>query len=509
MTEIINGIAVTHLNPNAGRASGRYASMERLRAYLYKVTFDSIPQDDGGDNPVAGGGCSAYVKDGKLYRNYDFKYDNAASFIVRTRDFEGMSMITGLDDGALDAGLIAQLPYRVVDGINNHGIMVSTHILFNDWEWKGAGDRSISLTRLPYHVLSRVKSMATIAADLADVLGNLYVTGAMGDYLLQLLITDGTTTYALIPPTSDNQSYELANATAHPKMSNFRYVSRAEAAREDMDLQTRPTGIERFNAMPCPLADLRFTKAYESDERLSEFIGIGGTTKESTDEDLEAIYNLARAAYLDRTRDGQTWQTMHSVVYGNRMERLYIQENWGDNCIGGGMSSDDIVDNLESVAADKALSANQGRVLNELIAAISGLGKYLAIWDCTTGLATSTPPVVPYSYENGMFFIVGKVSENVNYIPSGVQYDGTPSTAIYSGTEELKAGDVYRYDGTSWSHMVMRQAGYDADAVHKTADALTPSEVSQVLLNLGWQVVENTGIDVNGTSHTWYSIEKI
>lgn len=56
--------------------------------------------------------------------------------------------------------------------------------------------------------------------------------------------------------------------------------------------------------------------------------------------------------------------------------------------------------------------------------------------------------------------------------------------------------------------MKMRQAGYDADAVHKTADALTPSEVAQVLLNFGWQVVENTGIDSNGMEHTWYSIEK-
>lgn len=315
-----------------------YLSLERLRPYLYRVTFDSIPEDNGADAAMPTG-CSSYVKDGKLFRNLDFYYDNAASFIVRTKDFEGMSFITGLNDGALNDDMIAQLPYRMVDGRNNHGIMVSAHVLFNDWDWTGAGNRSISLTRLPFLVLTRVKSMATIAADLTGILGNLVAPEAMGDYLLQVLITDGTTTYALMPPTADNQAYVLQDISSNPKLANFRWVNRSTVVRTEADIQRRPTGIERWNAMPCPLEDLRFTKAYESDERLSEFIGIDETTKASTDAELEAIYARARAIYLDRARDGQTWQTMHSIVYGDKMEGLWIQENWNDNCIalsGGG-----------------------------------------------------------------------------------------------------------------------------------------------------------------------------
>ena len=164
------------------------------------------------------------------------------------------------------------------------------------------------------------------------VLGNLNAAG-MGEYLIQLLITDGTTTYALIPPTNEGESYELVDATEYPKMTNFRYVARGEVSRYDMDLQERPTGIERFNAMPCALEDLRFTKGYESPDFLSEFIGINETTKDSTDAELEAIYDLARAKYLTRSRNGETWQTMHSVVYGDKMEELYIQENWDDNIV--------------------------------------------------------------------------------------------------------------------------------------------------------------------------------
>lgn len=309
-----------------------YLSLERLRRYLYRVTFDSLPEDNGGDSPVAGG-CSSYVRDGKLYSNLDWDYDNTASFIIRTRDFEGQSFIRGLDDGNLDDALIAQLPYRIHRGVNNYGIKLAAHILYNDWRWTGCGDKSINLTRLPFLILSRVRSMATIAADLDGVLDNLYCPEGLAElgYLLQVIVTDGTTTYAILPPTSEGQSYVIQDITVNPKLTNFRWVASAQVARTE--LQTRPTGVERWNIMPCPLEDLRFTLAYESPARLSEFIGLRGTTKDSTDAQLEAIYADARTEYLTRERDGKTWHTMESAVYGDRLEALYIQEGWSKNQI--------------------------------------------------------------------------------------------------------------------------------------------------------------------------------
>lgn len=313
-----------------GKEIHPYVSLERIVPYLYKVTFDELPEDDGGDNPIITA-CSSYVKDGKLYRNLDFTYDKTASYRVVCDRFEGMSFITGLNDGNPRDRIIAQLPYRIVDGINSDGIKVSTHVLFNDWGWHGAGSKSIPLTRLPFLALTKVTSMATIADDLEDVLGNLASTAGLDalEYLIQVLVTDGTTTYVIMPPTADNQAFVLQDISANPKLANFRWVSSETVQRTD--LQTRPTGVERWNAMPCSLADLRFTKAYESNARLSEFIGINETTKASTDAELEAIYTSAHALYLERKRDGKTWHTMHSVVYGDAMEELYIQENWEDN----------------------------------------------------------------------------------------------------------------------------------------------------------------------------------
>ena len=323
LPEILKGIAEKAFGPS-------FLSLERLRKYLYRVTFDVVPQDNGGNTELIGG-CSAYVQNGKLYRNLDFYYDNAASFIVRTRDFVGMAFITGLNDGELVESLINQLPYRVVDGRNNNGIMVSTHILYNDWEWAGTGKKNVPLTRLPYMVLTNVKSMATIQQDLAGIIDNLAYVPGMGEYLLQVLVTDGTTTYAILPPETADGAFVLQEITANPKLTNFRWVASKTVIRAD--LQERPTGVERFNLMPCALSELAFTLAYQSTARLSEFIGIDHTTKDSTDEELTAIYNRAHVLYENRERNGETWQTMHSVVYGSKMESLHIQENWNDEII--------------------------------------------------------------------------------------------------------------------------------------------------------------------------------
>lgn len=503
-----------------------YRSLERLRRYLYRVTFDALPEDNGGEGPVLGG-CSSYVKDGRLHTNYDWNYDNTASFIIRTRDFEGQSMVEGLNDGALNDGLIAQLPYRVHRSVNNHGIMIATHVLYNDWQWTGCGEKNISITRLAFLVLSRVRSMATIAEDLNGVLDNLYCPEGLAEleYLLQFIVTDGTTTYVIIPPTSANQSYELVNATTNPKMSNFRWVNRATVARTDNDIQRRPTGIERYNAMPCPLEELRFTKAYETPSRLSEFIGLRGTTKDSTDAELLAIYEDARALYLDRQRDGQTWQTVESAVYGERLNSLYIQENWTDEIITTALIEAEteraeqaertltesvtterqralaaeqaltqavaaeqqraegaeqvldgkidetaaeltqeaqratareneieaaipaVIDNVTSTVTDDALSAKQGKLLNDRINNLASRGRFLSLWDCTTGLPLTNPSGYPYEYKTGDFFIVSKVGET-NYIPNGDTYTGQPSTTVYA--DAIKPNDTIFYDGTQW-----------------------------------------------------------
>lgn len=80
------------------------------------------------------------------------------------------------------------------------------------------------------------------------------------------------------------------------------------------------------------------------------------------------------------------------------------------------------------------------------------LGRYLAGWNCATGLAMTNPPESPYEYTTGDYFIVGVVATGgaSNYKPNGSSYiTGVASTTVES--ESVSVNDMYLYDGTNWT----------------------------------------------------------
>lgn len=79
-------------------------------------------------------------------------------------------------------------------------------------------------------------------------------------------------------------------------------------------------------------------------------------------------------------------------------------------------------------------------------------GRFLALWNSATGLAETNPPISPYEYKTGDYFIVGTVitaTPAVNYKPDGTSYvTGTASTVVES--EQVNIDDTYFFDGTNW-----------------------------------------------------------
>lgn len=79
-------------------------------------------------------------------------------------------------------------------------------------------------------------------------------------------------------------------------------------------------------------------------------------------------------------------------------------------------------------------------------------GRFLALWNCATGLAESNPPYSPYEYKTGDYFIVGTVSSAtpaVNYKPDGTSYI-INQASITVETNEVAVDDTYFFDGTTW-----------------------------------------------------------
>ena len=118
----------------------------------------------------------------------------------------------------------------------------------------------------------------------------------------------------------------------------------------------------------------------------------------------------------------------------------------------------DVVNNTTSTATDAPLSANMGKSLQDQVNNLNGRGRYLALWNCETGLAQSNPPQSPYTYKAGDYFIVGTVASagGTDYRPTGSSYTtGVASTVVE--TEDVAVNDVYYYDGTNWSLQINTQ----------------------------------------------------
>lgn len=123
------------------------------------------------------------------------------------------------------------------------------------------------------------------------------------------------------------------------------------------------------------------------------------------------------------TKEGVT-ETLEDYV-----DKTYLEENYTDN-----------------EGLDTLKKGLEGQIKN-----ISGIGRFLSGWDCTTGLATTNPQQSPYEYPNGSYFIIARVAKDggTNYKPDGSSYTiGEASTTV----EDLSVnvGDIYKFDNTTW-----------------------------------------------------------
>jgi len=107
-----------------------------------------------------------------------------------------------------------------------------------------------------------------------------------------------------------------------------------------------------------------------------------------------------------------------------------------------------VVDSLDSTSATSALSANQGKLLNDKINDLFWQWKFLSLWNCATGQPLSFPYATPYAYSTGDYYLIEVVDTTTNYRPNGSSYTGTASST--AETDEVEQWDVYIYDWAVW-----------------------------------------------------------
>ena len=176
---------------------------------------------------------------------------------------------------------------------------------------------------------------------------------------------------------------------------------------------------------------------------------------------VETILNQLKINRLTKQQYDNAQSLSNNELYlvdpqfnGNKL----LKTDASGNIVESDISTSDIpgvIDNTTSTSVTDALSANQGRVLQEQIDQLKALGRFLSNWDTTTGLPATNPPGYDvgdtYTYKVGDYYLVGTVasSGSTNYKPNGSSYVvGTASTTVE--TEEVHVGDMYIYDSSQW-----------------------------------------------------------
>ena len=110
-----------------------------------------------------------------------------------------------------------------------------------------------------------------------------------------------------------------------------------------------------------------------------------------------------------------------------------------------------VIDNITSTSTTDALSANQGKLLNDKIETLESIGQFLAIWDCNKNGYNARYLDDGYQYQRGNYFIIGAVEEwnlDPEEGPVTVSFDTNNQVAISHGyttyADEMKTYNRYK-----------------------------------------------------------------
>lgn len=341
--------AVNEIAENGNRKYKSKYSVRKIQDYLYHIEYDYVDDEAATDffmnrySPSAVA-CSS-IRKGRLYgRNYDWYYDNKASFIVSRNAVGGKFASIGIADSLIDNDVAASgvynelydyLLYATTDGINENGVVCNINILpAVDRKSTTTGTNPSGIDVPMACLVRRILDEAESADDAIYKIQHEYnIIAPNSDTVsteMHFMIADAENTYVV--EFIDNAPVIIDSFLNNKAiMTNF-YLTGYNGSRQS--LTDHAMGIERYqilsngyNAvsneadMKSLMESVYYTKSYSESENpiwYSEFSGVterfGDLTKYSSPEDYAPIIEYARGLYATRQRDGQTWQTDRKSV---------------------------------------------------------------------------------------------------------------------------------------------------------------------------------------------------
>lgn len=204
--------------------------------------------------------------------------------------------------------------------------------------------------------------------------------------------------------------------------------------------------------------------------------------------------HIANTTIHVTAQDKQTWNAKQNALNSTQMDAV------NSGITSAGVTQ--ITTNKNNIADEITNRENADGELQDQINNLKARGRFLALWNCATGLAESNPPSGTYTYQSGDYFIIGVVAQagQNNYKPDGSTYTtGVASTVIE--TQQVDTDDVYYYDGHVWRLQVNTQKEIGFVNI-----AGSPYDNSNLASALNTKI---SGVKVNGTELTPDSNHKV
>lgn len=326
-----------------------------LPRYLHFQHFDDSYPDDAAwyygyvADPV--GLCSARRVGNLLERNYDWLYDNAATFVIEMSEGPGRLASVGvascgenLSEDFVNSGKWSRfykcLPGRTVDGVNSRGVAINVNVVVTNgvatWEHHVPGDgRDIDSQWAVRYVLDNAPNAQWAATNLAN---RVYISSATlkQGFSVHYAIIDNDSTWLV----EDGQAFRW-NGRVALAVTNFRLTYGSSISQFKKN-DPYGSGYERYMVIAgegSSITQAWYTKAYRrgTDGDFpwpSEFAGetnaLGHKITCMETEELQAWAkaNIPVGAPEIFPRGVGTWQTVHTSIYdiSNLTLRVAVQE---------------------------------------------------------------------------------------------------------------------------------------------------------------------------------------
>lgn len=337
--------------------------IEKLADFAYSAHYDTVNYEEAkkyfaSNYEATVGACSAFWKDGVLYRNYDWYYSNNAGFLVHTpaandrhavNGFAGY--LKGLTMAVVDSGewhdKYRILPYLMTDGVNDAGLSAAVLVCENKDVTPTAqntGKKKMNGLFVVRYVLDNHTDALEAAQDIANNYDVYMPHTDSVDEELHFIIGDKEK--CVILEFVDNETKIITDRNFVTNFKLYNTLSNADGTIKYNTVHPYGQGVERYNLIAksyetSPSAELllslKYTNAYQGDIEgawRTEFTGINDNLTVLAafvePERYSQILAAARTAFLARTRsEEKTWQTCHSVIFDSNTKKItfFVQED--------------------------------------------------------------------------------------------------------------------------------------------------------------------------------------